>query len=305
MTPPHDRWHRFSDTLTRPRGLRGLAIFRVVSGVALLYQALINYAQRHVLWGPDGVWAQEDWHAWIHPADFNLFALHGSSAWFELIYHMVIFVTLLWTFGVATRFTTVAMWLLTWSLHDRNIFVVTGGNNLVQILLVYAMFADLSGGRQTRADAGKWWAPYAGLLHNAAYLAIIVQVCLVYFTAGIWKVHGDRWFFGTALYYALRAPEFVLPGVSALVYENATLVVLLTYATWLFQLAFPFALCMRREIRVLTLAVALAFHVSIAVVMGLVVFALLMIAADLALLSDSDYAWLDRLWSRTRSRHGR
>jgi hypothetical protein len=301
MTKPNDRWQQLSAALTRPHGLRGLAIFRVVSGVALLYQALINYAQRHVLWGPDGVWAFAEWRESLHPANINLFALDGSLVWFELVYHLVIVVTILWTLGVAPRITTVAMWLLTWSLHDRNIFVVSGGNNLVQLLLFYAIFTDLGGGRQTRAHAGSWWAPYAGLIHNAAYLAIIVQVCLVYFTAGIWKVHGDRWFFGTALYYALRAPEFVLPGLSALVYESATLVVLLTYATWLFQLAFPFALCMRREIRVLTLAIALGFHVAIGAVMGLVVFALLMIAADLALLSDSDYAWLARLWSRGRA----
>lgn len=294
---PEQRWQRFVASASRPRGTKGLEIFRVLSGIALLYQVLVNYAQRRVIWGPEGVLAFDDWSAGVHPLDLNLFAMNGSILWFELVFHTVIVVTALWTVGVAPRVTTAAVWLLTWSLHGRNTFVLTGGNNLVQILLAYAMFADLSGGKAASRRSSRW-TPYLGLLHNAAYLAIIVQVCLVYFTAGIWKVHGERWFFGTALYYALRAPEFLLPGISERIYENATLVVLFTYATWVFQLAFPFAIGMRREIRVLTLAIALAFHVSIAVVMGLPVFALLMIAADLALLSDGDYVWLVALWHR-------
>lgn len=298
MTPAQ-RWQRFVATASRPRGLRGLATFRVLSGIALLYQVLVNYAQRRVLWGPDSVLAFDDWRAGLHPLDLNLFALDGSILWFELAYHAVVVVTALWTVGVAPRVVTPMMWLVTWSLHGRNAFVLTGGNNLVQILLVYAMFADLGGGKP--ASRPRWWTPYLGLLHNAAYLAIVLQVCLVYFSAGIWKVHGERWFFGTALYYALRAPEFLLPGVSEPLYENATIVVLFSYATWIFQIAFPFAIGMRREVRVLTLAIALAFHVSIAVVMGLPVFGLLMIAADLALLGDGDYAWLTALWQRGRA----
>jgi hypothetical protein len=295
MTPER-RCQAFIRAAARPRGLRGLAMFRVLAGIALLYQVLVNYAQRRVIWGPNGVLAFDEWRAGLNPMDVNLFALDESVLWFELVYHAVIVVTALWTVGVAPRLTTAAMWWVTWSLHGRNLFVLTGGNNLVQILLAYAMFADLGGGRP--AARGRWWTPYLGLLHNAAYLAIVLQVCFVYFTAGVWKVHGERWFFGTALYYALRAPEFLLPGVSEPIYENATLVVLFSYATWIFQIGFPFAIGMRREIRVLTLAIALAFHVSIAVVMGLPVFGVLMIAADLALIGDGDYAWLAGLWQR-------
>lgn len=293
---PGQRWQHIVAAMSRPHGLRGLAAFRVVAGIALLYQALVNYAQRHVIWGPEGVLAFDDWRAGLHTADINLFALDDSSLWFEAVYHAVIVVTALWTIGVAPRATTVATCLLTWSLHGRNPLVLSGGNNLVQILLVYAMFADCSG--RSAVGPTRRSTPYLGLLHNAAYLAIVVQVCLVYFSAGIWKVHGERWFFGTALYYALRAPEFLLPGISEPIYQSATLVVLFSYATWMFQLAFPFAICMRREIRVAMLAVALGFHVSIIVVMGLSVFGLLMIAADLALLGDGDYAWLAGLWRR-------
>lgn len=295
---PTYRWRGFITAAARPRGLRGLAVFRIVAGIALLYQVLANHAQRRVIWGPNGVLAFDEWRAGLHPMDVNLFALDDSVLWFELVYHAVIVVTALWAIGVAPRLTTVAMWWVTWSLHGRNLFVLTGGNNLVQILLVYAMFADLGGAKAVPRPRA--WTPYLGLLHNAAYVAIVVQVCLVYFTAGIWKVHGERWFFGTALYYALRAPEFVLPGISEPLYRSATLVVLFSYATWIFQIGFPFAIGMRREIRVFTLAIALAFHVSIAVVMGLPVFGVLMIAADLALLGDGDYVWLAGLWQRAK-----
>ena len=45
----------------------------------------------------------------------------------------------------------------------------------------------------------------ANLVHNAALLVIMVEVCLIYATAGWYKIQGIRWQDGTALYYPLQS----------------------------------------------------------------------------------------------------
>lgn len=44
----------------------------------------------------------------------------------------------------------------------------------------------------------------ASMVHNAAMLTIAAQVCLIYATAGWYKVQGSRWQEGSALHYALN-----------------------------------------------------------------------------------------------------
>ncbi|MGW6521897.1 hypothetical protein [Streptomyces sp. NPDC054962] len=69
--------------------------------------------------------------------------------------------------------------------------------------------------------------------------AIAVQMCLIYMVSGLYKVQGEVWQDGTALFYIMRVPEFELPGWSSLVYDNDVLVFLGTYSSILFLVYFP------------------------------------------------------------------
>lgn len=116
--------------------------------------------------------------------------------------------------------------------------------------------------------------------------AIAVQMCLVYVVSGLYKVQGEVWQDGTALFYIMRVPEFELPGWSSLVYDNDVLVFLGTYSTTLFLVYFPTGILVAR-LRPWTAAASIAFHVSIGVFMGLTAFALTMVACDLIFLSSA------------------
>ena len=48
----------------------------------------------------------------------------------------------------------------------------------------------------------------ANLVHNGALLVIMAEVCLIYATAGWYKIQGSRWQDGTALYYPLHLDYF-------------------------------------------------------------------------------------------------
>ncbi|MFB6615245.1 HTTM domain-containing protein [Streptomyces sp. NPDC056367] len=131
----------------------------------------------------------------------------------------------------------------------------------------------------------------ANLLHNAGMLVIMAEVCLIYATAGWYKIQGSRWQDGTALYYPLGLDYFTpWPGLSGLLAGSGTLVMMLTYGTVAAQVAFPFTLFNRRIKNVL-LGVMMLEHAGIAVLLGLPFFSLAMIAADAVFLPTGFLVW--------------
>lgn len=164
---------------------------------------------------------------------------------------------------------------------------------------------------------GLWWLvsryargsqPYvlldclANLLHNAALVVIMAEVCLIYATAGWYKIQGSRWQDGTALYYPLKLEYFTpWPALSGLLAASGLMVLVLTYATVFVQVAFPFTLFNRKVKNVLLVAM-IAEHAGIAVILGLPFFSLAMIAADAVFLPTAFLLWLGAASVRTRDR---
>ncbi|MFJ8073578.1 HTTM domain-containing protein [Streptomyces sp. NPDC096176] len=164
---------------------------------------------------------------------------------------------------------------------------------------------------------GVWWAVnryapaseprtlldvLANLAHNAALFVIMAEVCLIYATAGWYKIQGSRWQDGTALYYPLKLDYFApWPELSALLASGGVIVMLLTYGTVAVQVAFPFTL-LRRRVKNVLLAVMMLEHAAIAVLLGLPFFSLAMIAADAVFLPTAFLVNLGALVVRRRNR---
>ncbi|MFB6570115.1 HTTM domain-containing protein [Streptomyces noursei] len=166
------------------------------------------------------------------------------------------------------------------------------------------------------AAHGLWWAAQryapgeprtvldtlATLAHNAVLLVIMVEVCLVYATAGWYKIQGSRWQDGTAVFYPMHLDYFSpWPGLSHLLGSNGLMVMLITYGTVIVQVAFPFTLFNRRLKNVLLVAM-ICEHLSIAVLLGLPFFSLAMITADAVFLPTNFLTWLGGRLSHLRGR---
>ncbi|EGG48673.1 HTTM domain-containing protein [Streptomyces griseoaurantiacus] len=157
------------------------------------------------------------------------------------------------------------------------------------------------------AVQGLWWytgrrAPHgeprilldvvANLAHNAALLVIMAEACLIYSTAGWYKIQGSRWQDGTAVYYPLHLDYFSpWPELSKVLATGGVMVMLITYGTVIAQVAFPFTL-LNRRVKNGLLVVMMAEHAAIAVLLGLPFFSLAMIAADAVFLPTSFLRWL-------------
>ncbi|CAM5742321.1 hypothetical protein SALBM311S_06372 [Streptomyces alboniger] len=140
------------------------------------------------------------------------------------------------------------------------------------------------------------------IVHNGALLVIMAEACLIYATAGWYKIQGSRWQDGTAAYYPLHLDYFSpWPALADLLSASGTMVMLVTYGTVAVQVAFPFTLFNRRVKNVLLTAMIME-HAAIAVILGLPFFSLAMIAADAVFLPTSFLRRLGGWATRARER---
>ncbi|PTX60798.1 putative DCC family thiol-disulfide oxidoreductase YuxK [Melghirimyces profundicolus] len=301
-----ERLERF---LTTKHLLIGTALTRIGLGAGVLFHLLYHYSERHLLWGGEGLWptakfleGSEERGIW------TLFHISESPWFFEGVYHLGILATLMFILGFKTRLATILTFLTVWSLYYRNPFVTNGGDNILRIQLFYLMFAQagarFSLDRVFRKNKKPGRAePCLSILHNAAVVAVILQLLFMYFTSGIYKVMGSMWQEGTAVYYAMRVQDYVWPGVSEWIWSSEARIVFLTYSSVLFQVAFPFLL-LNRYTKYLAVAGAFAFHTGVGLMMNLALFSWYMISCEWILLTDRDYRRLARRWQRLRSKGG-
>ncbi|WP_461014498.1 HTTM domain-containing protein [Streptomyces daliensis] len=174
---------------------------------------------------------------------------------------------------------------------------VSGGFSIGWGLFFWALWAVYGawwalGRRAPGSEARRVCDILANLAHNGALLVIVVEVCLIYATAGWYKIQGSRWQDGTAVYYPMHLDYFSpWPELNQILAGSGTMILLITYGTVIVQVAFPFTLFNRRVKNVL-LAAMITEHLSIAVLLGLPFFSLAMVAADAVFLPTGALLWL-------------
>ncbi|MFE6482861.1 HTTM domain-containing protein [Streptomyces sp. NPDC057757] len=304
----------------RPVSLYAAAVLRIGYGLLHLVFLLREFPHRDEIWGPGSPWTPElarqlfDQTGWV-----SVLGLSDNRAYFEACYALAIVTAVLFVLGWRTRAVSVLFAGMVASFHARAIFMTDGGDNLILLMAVYLVFTAC--GRRWSLDArrtrlrrseGKKRTPtgqvaaelrhsrhmLTAVLHNCGMFVIAAQVCLLYGSAGLYKVQGGSWGDGTALHYVLNLDLFrPWPELSLLADEHDLLIALACYGTVLLQVAFPFVLFGRLKYPVLTML--LGMHLGIAVLMGLPLFSGAMIIADAVFLPDRFYQSLGRLWRRT------
>ena len=301
----------FAFVTERPRSLYAAAVLRIGYGLLYLAVLLREFPHRDEIWGPGSPWspalarellARSGW--------FSILTLSDRPGYFSCCYAVALLTSVLFMLGWHSRVTSVMFAVVVTSFHGRAMFMTDGGDNFIELMAVYLMFTacgrrwSLDARRLVRASArpgrDRPTPPVPGpalrqallvrsllstVVHNCGMFVIAAQVCVLYGSAGLYKVQGDMWRDGTALHYALNLGLFQpWPGLSHLADEHSLLLAVGCYLTVLIQVAFPFALFSRTKYAVLMLL--LAMHLSIAVLLGLPVFSGAMATADAVFLSD-------------------
>lgn len=272
--------------ISSPLHQMGLRYIRILLGWIMIYMYTINYAQRHFLFSMDGVYSNS--------STFNLFYV-SSSVVFDVLYHLAILAALFFVMGLGGRLTTFINFIFFWSWTSAAMMIGDGGDNLLRVMFPYLLLTDLYGRLEIKPVT--LWKKILGIFHNFGLAAIVLQLCFVYFTAGLMKIQGDMWQDGTALYYILQVNEFSNPSLSGFIVNHPWLSVLGSYFTVFFQVAFPFMI-LNRRLKYIAILTSIFMHVGIWLFMNLPSFSWIMITFELSLLSDSEYK---SLFSRQNS----
>ncbi|MBK3497196.1 HTTM domain-containing protein [Viridibacillus sp. YIM B01967] len=287
--------NQFIQLLSKPYITIGASLTRIGFGLLLLYFYGIHYAQRGYLWGPNGVIDFELFQSTM--IDYNSFSLYGLSAsplFFEIIFHLGLIFAFLYTIGFKGRFTSIVNFILVFSIHERNHLILDGGDNVMRIILFYLIFAQttrffsVDSYRRQITDREVKTSFVSSSLHNLAILAAVMQLCIMYLNSALYKVMGEVWQNGTAVYYTLQVEEYSLPFFRNIINSSDLIIALVTYGTVIVQISFPFLLFNKRT-KYFSLILVVGMHIGIGIVMGLFTFSITMIVIDLLLISNKDY----------------
>ncbi|QGG40850.1 HTTM domain-containing protein [Aeromicrobium yanjiei] len=284
----------------------GLAVTRMILGLVVASQLVVNWDDRHYTWGDGAEWTAPVRDATSWPSFLGLFGRLDGRA-FDALYLLTIVFGVLLMVGYRTRATAIVTLFLWMSLYVANPFVGSGGDAVLRMVLLYLCFTDAglrwSVDARQRAERGEirpyvpTWA--SATLHNLATILIIHQVVMVYVGSAFWKLQSERWMDGTAVYYPLQTDAYS-PWHDWLqpLYANGLVIGGATYLAIVVQLFFP-VLLIHRPTRLIALVLITGMHLGIGLFMGILYFSLVMIAVDMILVSDS--SWL-RIAAAVRAR---
>lgn len=264
-----------------PRALQALSLLRAVLGLVSVSVYLGQYSDRALLFGPNGVYGTTGIRdSAAGTGTWSLYGLSEAPWFFELLFHAGLVIAILVMLGVGGRALLAVHWVLIWSLYMANPGLMDGGDALAATATCFLLLTRCYSAFTVRRIRPKQAGALANVCNNTGLLLLATQVVVVYLMAGLYKVQGQLWQDGTALYYILNVPEFFLPGITPLVVQSDWVMVIGAYATVLASVFFP-VLVLFRAGRPIAVAAMLTFHLAIAVLMGLTSFALVMAAYDL------------------------
>lgn len=171
-----------------------------------------------------------------------------------------------------TYFFDALLWFLILNIHNKIYPCLTGGDMLLNQFLFFNIFIT------TKAPKGhEYLTQFKTAFHNLGVTAILLQVCMLYFMAGLAKLGDSEWVEGHAIITISQVRHFsnfpnnYIEGLN-LFY------VFLNYLVVLYQLLFPLLVWLNR-IKKPLLLIGILMHAYIGFFMGLPEFSAVMVIA--------------------------
>jgi hypothetical protein len=165
------------------------------------------------------------------------------------------------------------LWLLVMNLNNRVYPALTGGDHLLSQFLFFNCFL-VSRFRETHS----WQGQMKICLHNLGVVALLVQICLVYFLSALAKLEDPSWWAGQAIITVAQIDHFTLFSFMRPPAMPSAVLVFLNYLVLFYQLLFPLIVWIR-PLKKPFLLIGILTHVYIMFAMGLLGFGLIMIMA--------------------------
>ena len=251
-----------------PHQLIGVRILQMSIGAILLFQVAITFPFAGYFWGPHGI-GYGSTSAVLGPTLGDMVDhVYTADAYIFCVLCILSIGALGLLFGYYTRIATFLALVTSFLLYNRLYEINDGGDNLIQLVLIYMLFLLPHRAKFSSGQLRVW-------LHNIAVLAVIFQLMVVYTAATFAKLGGSEWRQGIAMYTLSQVQLYSLPAAQGL-FTIPLIVYITSYVPLVYQLLFPVVIPTRFKIPWIVLGIF--FHLGIAVLIGLVTFSTLMIA---------------------------
>lgn len=285
---------KFREYMEQERFLISASLLRIVLGFLILYNYLMHYAQRYFLWSNDGIniYSEAFKHRYL-----SLYNLTDSNLYFDIVYHLGILIALIYLVGYKGRIFGILNYIFFYSLYIRTMYISDGGDNLLNLCLLFLVFSDNTrffsidafNKKRARGDNPlSFMHRLKTIVHNFAVMFCVVQLCIVYFFSGAYQLMGELWQNGTAIYYISQVNEFSRPILRRMVHDYLWVSIIFSYLSIFVKLTFPFSI-MNKKIKPFIVGFMVFFHAGIGIGMGLLTFSLTMIVMELLVFTDKEF----------------
>ncbi|WP_353119557.1 HTTM domain-containing protein [Myroides odoratus] len=271
----------------------GIILLRILIGLSLMKDFIAYYTHRNFIFDNNGIVSYETYQDIVQY--YNLQFLHID---FNQPSHVFLFCllgflcSLTFTLGMLPRISAIVLFFLLFIFKFRNIYLLDGGDNIITALLPFFFFISSKSlckpYTKIVEKIGIESNYYLKKLTAVAIFGIMIQICIVYFFAGLHKLQGKVWLDGTALYYILNTSDFSAYAVNDYITQFPILVYALTWSTIAFQLLFPIFVWFNST-RKIVLLIGILLHLGILVFMRIDNFSFIMLACYAVFFTDQEY----------------
>lgn len=275
---------------------RPLSLFRILFGAILLKEAIYRMFIPRLFFSDEGVLPRYVLDSLNRPPHFSLMDAikYPWLAEAFIVFSAVVAVCLM--FGYRTRLMVILNFIIILSIHERNPFILNGGDVVQRLLSFWMMFLPL--GDYYSLDAirrrrGRYLV--SGRLedlrvesspHTTFALPLRVlqlQIAFVYLFTFFVKLTGESWRSGEATFYSLQVQSLMLPSAEwVLRHIPLWMLEANTYATLFIEgtfFIFVFSPIFQPFLRKFALLGGTLLHIGIAVLMAIPTFSLTMIVS--------------------------
>jgi hypothetical protein len=293
----------------RPQTGSVLGLFRIAIGLLTLYSFALFAKDAAVFFSDEGVLTTATLRRAMNRDYHTILQWIPTAAGVRLALGALFLAALSFTVGFHTRISSVLLYVLVVSFHERNNLVLNGGDSLLRTMLFFFMFAPSGAAfsvdrlrRRLREPEGRPDPP--DLILPWSQRMMQIQVTILYLVTAYAKSRGTLYHNGTAMYYVFGLVDFNVRGVEQLM-NYPVLTSAMTYLLLFIETALPFLLWFRAS-RPYAVALGVLTHGWIILFMTIPVFGVLMLASYLPFFSEEELeAALARLRERSKGRRAR
>jgi uncharacterized membrane protein YphA (DoxX/SURF4 family) len=264
--------------------IRALALMRMAIALVIITDLIIRCGDLNAHYTDEGLWPINlAKNMYTKPGSWSIHWLSGSTVWIIALFcsHFLAAICLL--IGYKTRLANLVLWVLTISLHNRNLYILQAGDDLLRLVLFWGLF--LPWNHYFCLDKTKIADKKLNFIGTLGYLFLISSV---YFFATNLKTSNEWHSDGSAIYYALSLDQLRLP-IGDWLYHYPKLMQVLTWLIYYMELFIPILILWPSKkgyLRWIAFLCILMLHVGIGLTLYVGLFFSIAIASSFGLLPD-------------------